>query len=241
MEWHGTFEIPGTDQPVGGRLVIDESESLLRLYGPLRPSENGKSEDEVPLVWGTTESGQHLTLVDLTRLGGSLFGPGLRRSESWLCGHAIEHHLEPEQPLTFSAVTCGLTYLSPWLQTPRPSADDRVDGFAVDAHTTDLGQVAIDDVVYEFHSGVGISSGFDESTIRYPTWVTATPSQEQELEDLVNAFITPIEALLWLATDRFSDISTEVRLDTDRGSINAKAWSSKLKPRGFDLPTRRLV
>jgi hypothetical protein len=112
MEWHGTFEIPGTDRRVGGRLVIDESESLLRLYGSLRPSENGKSEDEVPLVWGTTESGQRLTLVDLASLGSSLVGPGLRRSESWLCGHAIEHHLEPKQPLTFSAVTCGMTYLS---------------------------------------------------------------------------------------------------------------------------------
>jgi hypothetical protein len=74
MEWHGIFEVPETDHRVGGRLVIDEGESLLRLYGSLIPSEPGKLENEIPLVWGTAESGQQLTLVDLTSLGGSWLG-----------------------------------------------------------------------------------------------------------------------------------------------------------------------
>ena len=241
MEWHGTFEIPDTDHRVGGRLVIDGSESRLRLYGSLRPGEHGNFEDTVPLVWGTAETGQQVTLVDLASLGGSLFGPGSTRSESWLCGHAIEGRLQPQQPLTFSAVTCAMTYLSSWLQTPPASTDDRRDGFTVDARTSDLGRVEIDGIAYEFHSSAGISTGFDELTVQHPTWLTATPPEELELEDLVNSHITPIEALLWLATGRFSEISTRVRLDTDRGGIDAQVWSSKLKPRGFDPPTRRLT
>lgn len=104
-----------------------------------------------------------------------------------------------------------------------------------------IGRVELGDVTYEFHNSVSRTSGSDVASIRYPSWVTAVPADEQQLEDLVNDHITPVEALLWLATDRFSEISTEVRLEGERGSRYAKVWSSTLKPRNFEPPTGRLA
>lgn len=241
MEWHGTFEIPQSDRRVGGRLVIDESESLLRLYGSLASGGVDDLDDRVPLLWGTTETGHDLTLLGLTRLRSSWFGPGLRRSESWICAHAIEGHILPQDPLTFSAVKCGMTYLSSWLEAPAPSGTYRVDGVTIEARPVLIGRVELDDITYEFHNSVSRTSGFDLASIRYPSWVTALPPDEQQLEELVNDHITPVEALLWLATDRFSEMSTEVRLEGERGSGYAKVWSSALKPIDFEPPTRRLV
>lgn len=241
MEWHGTFEIPQSDRRVGGRLVIDESESLLHLYGSLTSGQFDDLEDEVPLLWGTAENGHDLTLLGLTPLGQSWSGSGLRRSESWICAHAIEGHIVPQGPLTFSGVKCGMTYLSTWLETPGPSGTYQLDGVSVEVRPALIGRIELDDVTYEFHNSVSWTSGFDVASIHYPSWVTAIPADEQQLEELVNDHITPVEALLWLATDRFNEISTEVRLEGDRGNRYAKVWSSTLKPRDFEPPTRRLA
>lgn len=54
-------------------------------------------------------------------------------------------------------------------------------------------------------------------------------------------FVTPKEALLWLATDRFSELTTSVHLDDERGSTKARVWSSTLKPHNFQSLGRRLV
>lgn len=178
MDWQGSFEIPGSDHKVGGRLVSDEGESLLRLYGSFYPREMPDIPDQIPLVWAVTEEGQAITLVDLAALGTAMrLAPGLWRTESWICGHAIRGHIEPQDPLTFSAVTCEMTYLSSWLPSLKPSAEHRVDGFLVDARPNSMGRVEHDGVFYEFHSAAGIQHGFDESTIRYQTFLTATPAE----------------------------------------------------------------
>lgn len=83
-------------------------------------------------------------------------------------------------------------------------------------------------------------SGFDTVTVEYPARVTGTPPEEMTWEDLVNTVVTPIEAMLWIATGRFSALEEpNVRLEGDPPRYY-RLWISPLQPRRFTKPEHRI-
>lgn len=101
MEWFGSFEIPGSNHQVGGRLVIDEHTSQLTVFGSLLGHGNDVvSDDEavrLPMVRGKSDDGQAVTAVELSSLGDRYFmRMGSSWSvETWLCAYVVEGHFEP--------------------------------------------------------------------------------------------------------------------------------------------------
>ncbi|MBA3360633.1 MAG: hypothetical protein H0T94_04070 [Acidimicrobiia bacterium] len=243
MEWLGTFEVPGTGRRVGGRLVIGDRKSELTTFDALsldrdRGALPTDSAIAIPMVWGRTEDGKRITVVNLRSLAWRLF-EGAWGTERWLCDFAIDNHLVPEEPLRFSSLSVGLTDLSSWLESPVPRPQWTIDEVHVE-EVQSLRRVEHGDLAYEFQRSWGTRSGFDEVTIEYPTFATVTSTAELELEELVNLAVTPLEALLWVSTGRFSELDiSQVRLEGER-PVYEKLWASFLKPLTHETPARRL-
>ncbi len=250
MEWTGTFEIPESGVRVGGRLTIDAGRSILTTFGALAADSSAplvtdpwESED-IPMVWGVAEDGSRLTLLDLVPLGGNVSFPGeWTTRQEWICGSAVGDHIEPEEPVTFSSLSFGLTDLSSWLGTPRPTEDwewkepARLD-LSVSQH--EIAEVVHGDLTINFDGMWGTRRAFDEVTVTYPARITGTSSVELPWEQLVNGVVTPIEVLLWVATGRFSALEDlRVRLDGPHPTYKP-LWVSLLQPRSYKPPTNRL-
>jgi len=253
MEWSGTFEVPNSGVRVGGRLTIDSGQSTLTTFGSLAgedgsPVQANPWHDEdvgtIPMVWGVSEEGSRLTLLELTSLGGNLSWPGeWTTRQQWICECAIGGHIEPVQPVTFSSISFGLSDLSAWLTTPRPEEKRTIKPYRLDlsAATHEIAAFEHDDLTVHFDGSFGTRSGFDSITLDYPARITASTSVEQTWQELVNMTATPIEVLLWVATGRFSALDDlRVRLDGQH-PVYERLWVSFLQPRRFEPPTRRLV
>ena len=240
MEWLGSFEIPGSDRRVGGRLVIDESTAALTLFDSLgdRESHDVASGVQIPVVWGVSEDGREVTAVDLTAIGGTMYMGGWK-TENWICRYAIDGHIEPQEPMTFSSISSEFTFLSSWLESPLPSRNVRDGDYVVEVEKPELGGVQHDGVVFEFTSTWSTETGFDQTAVSFPTVVSVTPPSEQPLEALMD-FLRPIEALLWLATGRFNQLAVRVRIDSPHPHYS-NVTSSRLKPVSFEAPSHRLV
>ena len=253
MEWTGTFEIPNSGVRVGGRVRIDAGESVLTTFGALAQRSGGPVTDIVadddgqtlPMVWCVTEDGERLTLLNLVSLGGSLgtLGTDLTTTrQQWIVGSAVGALIEPVELVTFSSIAFGLTDLSAWLQTPRPSQDVRGNNPQVDlsVKAPDIAEMTYEGLIIKFGGQLGMRSGFDTVTVEYPARVTGTPPEEMTWEDLVNTVVTPIEAMLWIATGRFSALEEpNVRLEGDPPRYY-RLWISPLQPRRFTKPEHRI-
>jgi len=253
MEWTGTFEVPGSGVRAGGRLTIDSGQSTLTTFGSLA-GEDGlpvladpwRDEDveKIPMVWGVSEDGSRLTLLELTSLGGNLSWPGeWTTRQQWICECAIGGHIEPVQPVTFSSIAFGLSDLSAWLGTPRPEEKRTIKPHRLDLSvvTHEMAEFEHGDVTIHFDGSFGTRSGFDSITVDYPARITASTSVELTWQELVNRAATPIEVLLWVATGRFSALDDlRVRLDGPH-PVYERLWVSLLLPRRFEPPRRRLV
>jgi hypothetical protein len=194
------------------------------------------------MVRGVSEDGKRVTAVELASLGGSLFsGPaGTWSAETWLCGYAVEAHFDLEDPVIFTAGSVGLTYLSSWLQSPRPKTKFTSDSYRLKIEMKSLAEVEHEGSVFDFSGIGGTTSGFDATTVDFPTIVHVTPPTALRLEDLVNSMVVPIESLLWVATGVFSDTDLHVRIDGDH-PLYGKVWVSPLRPTYHQPPNRRLV
>ena len=253
MEWHGTFEIPETGRRVGGRLTIDAGTSILTTFGALTTAEGDPvtdllDEDDrvLTMVWCFTEDGQRLTLLDLLSLGGSLGSVGNELAttrQDWIVGSAVAAQLEPTNPVTFASMSFGLTDLSAWMQSPRHEQDTRWDDpiIKLTATNKDSGELRVGDLTLSFGGALGTRTGFDSVTLDYPARIVGTPGREMRWEEIVNTVVTPIEALIWVATGRFNAlIEPKVRLDGERPQYS-RLWVSPLQPRGYVAPEHRLV
>lgn len=253
MEWTGTFEVPNSGVRVGGRLTIDSGESILTTFGSLA-GEDGSPvvadpwHDEevkpIPMVWGVSEEGSRLTLLELTSLGGNVSWPGeWTTRQQWICQCAIGGHIEPVEPVTFSSIAFGLSDLSAWLNTPRPDEDRTVNPHRLDLSVTmhEIAELDHGDLRIHFDGSFGTELGLDSITVSYPARVTASTPVELPWQELVNRTATPIEVLLWVATGRFSALDDlRVRLDGPH-PVYERLWVSLLQPRRFEPPRRRLV
>jgi hypothetical protein len=208
MEWTGTFEVPGSGVRVGGRLTIDAGHSTFTTFGALSvDSTDASTSDDpleptaerIPMVWGVAEDGSRLTLIDLTSLGGNMTWPGAWTTrQQWICACAIGGHIEPEDPLTFSSLSFGLTDLSAWLGTPRPEEEVGRDNpsleLSVGMH--EIAEVVHGGITFHFDATWGTRRAIDEVTVEYPARATGTSSVELPWEQLINSVVTPIEVLL---------------------------------------------
>jgi hypothetical protein len=254
MEWTGTFEVPGSDVRVGGRLTIDSGQSTLTTFGALAtdggshvepdPWSDDGDVETIPMVWGVSEDGARLTLLELTSLGGNRSWPGeWTIRQQWICQCAIGGHVEPVEPVTFSSLALGLTDLSAWMNTPMPDEKWLTKPYRVDFSvvTHEIAELNHGDLTIHFDGSFGTQSGFDSITVTYPARITGTTSVELSWQQLVNDVATPIEVLLWVATGRFSALDDlRVRLDGPRPAY-VPLWVSLLQPRRFEPPRRRLV
>jgi hypothetical protein len=256
MEWTGTFEIPGSDTRVGGRLVIDEGETLLTTFGDLASDIANDStstllawdtdKPNVPMVWCVTEESKALTLLDLAYLSESQgTGPSgfATTRQQWIVGGAVEAYIEPVERATFSSVSFGLTDLSSWLKSPRPSQSFRWDEPSVELSVTthETVDVAIDELTVSFGGRIGVEHGLDSITVEHGTRITATVQGEMSWQEMLNRVVTPLEVFLWIATGRFSALEEpRLRLDGDRPQYY-RLWVSLLQPRRFNPPGRRLT
>ncbi len=253
MEWTGTFEVPGSGVRVGGRLVIDSGKSILTTFGSFIGSDGAfvptdpwldRDVERIPMVWGVSEEGSRMTLLELVSLGGNFSWPGdWTTRHQWICECAIGGHIEPVQPVTFSSIAFGLSDLSAWLGTPRPdekrtSKPQRLD-LAVATH--EIAEFQHGDMTINFDGSFRTRPEFDSITVDYPARVTASTSTERTWQELLNRVVTPIEVFLWVATGRFSALDDpRVRLDGPH-PVFEPLWLSLLEPRRFEPPTRRLV
>lgn len=146
MEWTGTFEVPRSGVRVGGRLTIESGQSILTTFGSLAGEDGSpiladpwhdEDVETIPMVWGVSEEGSRLTLLELTSLGGNLSWPGeWTTRQQWICECAIGGQIEPVQPVTFSSISFGLSDLSAWLNTPRPEEKRTVKPHRLDLSVT---------------------------------------------------------------------------------------------------------
>lgn len=196
------------------------------------------------MVWGVSEEGSRLTLLELTSLGGNLSSPGeWTTRQQWICDCAVGGHIAPVQPVTFSSISFGLSDLSAWLNTPRPEEKRTIKPYRLDlsVETHEIAEFDHGDLTIHFDGSFGTRSGFDSITLDYPARITASTSAELIWQELVNRAATPIEVLLWVATGRFSALDDlRVRLDGPH-PVYERLWVSLLQPRRFEPPTRRLV
>lgn len=255
MEWMGIFEIPGSDVRVGGRLVITEEDSRLTTFGALAEKPDASSvanlfidfdnSATVPMVWGVAEDGQRLTLLDLVSLGGNVSFPGdWTTRQEWICDAAIGAHIEPADPVTFSALSFGLTDLSSWLQSPQHNMDIKGEGpTAIDLSIPqhEETEVVVSELTLGFGTLAGVESGFDKLTVRYPARLTVTSALELSWQQYLDEVAAPMEVLLWVATGRFNALlDPRVRLDGPKPQ-SVPLWVSLLRPRRYEPPNRRLI
>ncbi|MGF1616803.1 MAG: HEPN domain-containing protein [Acidimicrobiia bacterium] len=247
MEWVGSFEVPGSGNAVAGRLIVGDERSELTVIAPLGPSRAGElldsdSPQNLPLVRGVTTEGTPVTAVDLTPVGESWHSRAgsAWTVETWIPGYVVEAHFDSEDRPTFTGASLSLTYLSSWLGSPLPKTQATENSFALEVETRTLAKATHQVGSYDFSGRAGTTSGFDATSLDFPAVALVEPALPVELGELVESMITPLEALLWVATGRFSDTDLHVRLDGDT-SVFAKVWVPWIRPSAHEPQKRRLI
>jgi hypothetical protein len=248
MEWIGSFEVPGSGRRVGGKLVISDTESQLTTFGPLVTPEPLQSGDTFPphsrrkvsVVHGWSGS-KPLTLLNLDALDIAMVDDW-RTQERWLCQMALEAELPADHPLTFSGGQLDLTYLPDFVPPAESALGSGMEladligrhrRIIADVDLADGGglQLIQEDVVNQTLDGFTL-----EADVFGQYWVPdSRPPQK-----LVNAMVTPIEALIWLATDKHSELGLWLALE-ERLETYGRLWVSLIKPRRFEPPKGRLA
>lgn len=246
MDLLGSWWRPGHDEEVGGRLVIDDNESTLDIFGTLADwSEHdfarGVTSDaqvpDIPMLNGFAD-GQQLTVLGLTCLSPRF--PGMIGNEVWLCEAALETHLKEDHTLRFSGIKAELEHLGAWVGAPGASREwNMQDGsIRVEAQSEELVSVVLPDNT-KLTLGQDLSESNEKEGIRlsFPASASFTGAALGSWRDLSEAYVMPLEALLWLATTRLSPADREwLKNDDERWT---RYHASKIRPKATDVERQR--
>lgn len=199
----GSWWVPGSDTRVGGQLTM-EPPCQLTVAGSLVPD---PADDDAlavyPVIHGEA-SGKQVSLLNASSF--SSFAGRFATEEEWLGDAVIESHVYTEdgEP-PFSKLRTTLPYLHVWLGIGPMSVEDLPDekGVRVVAKPAVLHDSEIQDGVrLQLYHSLAVKPEVGVLTLKQPVNVVVTLETPIPWRRIVNHYLAPFEALLWLASTR---------------------------------------
>jgi len=237
------WRVDNADEEVGGTLSIKEDGLALVLVGSFP---TGEDQTKVlkyppaepliaPVIVGQTDGTHHWTLLNGKRSFPRF--PGFRGgTEGWAIEAAVEADLSTQKtlPPAFTGVRFGFQHMDVWSRAQGVDQTIDFNSLQVDvsATTHQLAHGLLDsgDEI-EIDQGLSFEDGDAGSgyTIRQPVTLTVRAVGGQRWESLLNAWLQPLQGLLWLATTEVCRITeTSVRIEQDE--LGPQRWAALWAP-----------
>jgi hypothetical protein len=224
------------EEEVGGTLLIDEDGSRLSLSGSFATWTPKQLRDGVgfplsqpvlePVLHGYA-GGKRLTLLDAEcRFPRP---PGALGEERWTVDAVIHGHIHTsEHPVPFSGLEVALQHLGVWagarsVEQKFYFGEKRRIEIAADVHQLAVAELPDAAVSIEQALAFG-DSAEDGFLIRQPVVLRIEPHRPASWKDLLNDWLQPIEAFLWLATTTTSRVDRVSVRFTDSDAPTGTDW-----------------